>query len=391
MRANCDSQTEAAIDRSTRLRRVLCALALDASRKFGSLEEQMLVLARAFQCQGSIFLPVYMRPLTPDGSAAYDAAGLSVTTLDLLRFRFPTLRKLLALVRTYRIEVVHWHFYHPLNWYVWWLSALAPGVRHYLTDHRSRPFNPVGPARPLVACAKRLLLKRYSRVLAVSAFVLECLRREGIWSHVALCTHFVNTERFQPNPATWSQVRRDLGADDRFVAVVVAHLIPEKGVDVALRAAAAMRGDVVLWVVGDGADRPRLERLSTELQLTQQVRFLGNQRDVAPFIQAADCLLCPSVWREAAGLVNLEALACGVPVVASAVAGIPEFVEHGTTGFLFPVGDHQELAKWLRTLRRDRGLAARLGRNARVAALARFSPEARLPDYLSLYRTPARR
>ena len=67
-------------------------------------------------------------------------------------------------------------------------------------------------------------------------------------------------------------------------------------------------------------------------------------------MQAADCLVCPSLWAEAAGLVNLEALSTGLPVVASRIGGIPEYVEDGKTGMLFPPGDHQALAALIRRL-----------------------------------------
>ena len=67
-----------------------------------------------------------------------------------------------------------------------------------------------------------------------------------------------------------------------------------------------------------------------------------------PLLQAADCAVCPSIWSEAAGLVNLEAQACGLPVIARRIGGIPELVEDGRTGFLFTPGDHRELAERLR-------------------------------------------
>ena len=120
---------------------------------------------------------------------------------------------------------------------------------------------------------------------------------------------------------------------EEFVAVTVAYLIKDKGIDVAVKALAQLPEDVVLWVVGDGPEQGNLQALAQDLGLGQRVRFLGPRRNVEPFLQAADCALCPSVWAEAAGLVNLEALACGLPVVASRIGGIPEFIEDGRTWF----------------------------------------------------------
>jgi starch synthase len=113
---------------------------------------------------------------------------------------------------------------------------------------------------------------------------------------------------------------------------------------------------------------------------------LGNREEVQAVIQAADCLVCPSIWQEAAGLVNIEALACGVPVVASRVGGIPEIVEHGATGLLFAAGEPDELAAAIRRLMEDPDLVAKMGEAARTAAIARFSP-ARLSEFLDFYQT----
>ena len=105
-----------------------------------------------------------------------------------------------------------------------------------------------------------------------------------------------------------------------------------------------------------------------------------------PVLQAADLFVCPSRWAEAAGLVNLEAQACGLPVVASRIGGIPEYVDDGRSGTLFEPGNVQQLAAAVRLLHDDRAALERMGREARATALERFAPEARLPDILDLYR-----
>jgi glycosyltransferase involved in cell wall biosynthesis len=115
--------------------------------------------------------------------------------------------------------------------------------------------------------------------------------------------------------------------------------------------------------------------------------FHGPQRHVEPFMQGADCCLCPSLWAEAAGLVNLEAQASGLPVIASDIGGIPEYVSEGKTGFLFPPGDAAELANRVCRLLTDPGLQQRFGRAARQLAEQQFSPAARLAEMVDLYRS----
>ena len=108
---------------------------------------------------------------------------------------------------------------------------------------------------------------------------------------------------------------------------------------------------------------------------------------VEPFLQGADCFVCPSLWAEAAGLVNLEAMACGLPVVASRIGGIPELVRDEETGLLFTPGDHDELAQRLLDLLQDEQFRGVLGQRARSSTLERFSIQSQIDGYLRLYRT----
>lgn len=367
------------------LRRVLLALDLEPGRKFGSMEEQVLLLARAFRAAGGLCLPLFNGAAPPPEFAA---AGLPAAALDLRRFRPASLWRLLRLVRGRRIDVVHWNFFPALqNAYLWGMTLLAPRVQHYFTDHISRP----GPARRVPGGArlalKRLLLRRYRRVVCVSRHVLGRVEQERAWRQATTCPHYVNTDRFRPDAGVRSQVRGRLGVPERgFVVVCVAQLIPAKGIDVAVRALTELPEAVHLWVAGEGPDGPRLRELAEGLGVAGRVRFLGPQKCVEPYLQAADCLACPSLWEEAAGLVNLEAQACGLPVVASRVGGIPEYVAEGETGFLFPPGEHRALAACVRRLVDCPQECRSLGGAAREWAVRRFSPESRLGQFLDLYR-----
>jgi glycosyltransferase involved in cell wall biosynthesis len=102
-------------------------------------------------------------------------------------------------------------------------------------------------------------------------------------------------------------------------------------------------------------------------------------------MQAADCLVCPSLWAEAAGLVILEAMACGLPVVASRIGGIPEFVIDGVTGYLIPPGDHNLLAIRIRALLDDPLSRRMMGLSARTLGTEQYSAQRRLPEFLGLY------
>jgi glycosyltransferase involved in cell wall biosynthesis len=371
------------------LRRVLYAVALNPDQKFGSLEEQICFIAHAFRDRGSLFLPLFLCPPGPGKTRQFEDRGVRAECLDLGRFRFRTHRRLRQLIRRERIEVVHWNFTQPVsNPYLWSLTMLAPRVKHYYTDHISRPA-PAPPARGrLRRLLKTCLLRRYDKIACVSRFVRDYVEGEGTRRNTVCCPYFVNTDRFRPDEGVRAELRRREKVDGRFVVLTVAHLIREKGVDLALRALAELPADVVLWVAGDGIEAEPLRRLQAELGLEERVRFLGLERNVAPYMQAADCLACPSVWAEAAGLVNLEAQAVGLPVIGSRVGGIPEHVVEGETGLLFTLGDFRELAECIRRLHGDPQLCRRMSQAARAHALRCFSPESRLGDCLQLYHKP---
>jgi glycosyltransferase involved in cell wall biosynthesis len=275
--------------------------------------------------------------------------------------------------------------------YRWALEALKPRLEHYFTDHNSRRETGRGPdtRRTFKSRLKAAVAPGYGKILCVSDYVLDQVRANG--QRAERIHHFVNTDRFRPNAAVRREVRQGLGLGEEFVAVTVAYLIKDKGVDVAVKALAQLPANAVLCVVGGGPELASLQALALDLGIEGRVRFLGPQRNVEPLMQAADCALCPSVWAEAAGLVNLEALACGLPVVASRIGGIPEFVVDGRNGLLFAPGRHDELAEAMRRLYDDLAFRERLGRKARSMAIERHSTQSLLADHLAIYRATSNR
>jgi len=372
---------------SKTLPRVLYAVVLDPTLKFGSLEEQIIRLARTFELHDSLFYPLFICPDGASGGTAFEEAGVEAGCMDLLSFRWSRLERLSRLINQRRITLVHWNFTEMVrNSYLWWLTLLHPNVRHCYTDHVSRIPGIQQPARGPKRILKRLLLRRYEKVFCVSQFVMDDLRRHGICSDLTLSRHFINTDRFRPDKTVRGKLRKDLHVEGRFVLLAVAHMIKEKGIEVLIRALAELPERVVLWIVGEGDELESLRQLSSELRLTSRVCFHGLQKNVVPFMQAADCFVCPSLWAEAAGLVNLEANASGLPVIASRIGGLPEYVEDGRTGFLFRPGDHHELTRCVQSLNQDSDLYQKMSMEARARAVERFSADARVREYLDLYR-----
>ncbi|HEV8429193.1 MAG TPA: glycosyltransferase family 4 protein [Pyrinomonadaceae bacterium] len=365
--------------------RVLYLTDLKPTGKFGSMEEQIFSLTRAFRDRNGLFLPVFGDDLSEAMVEKYQAEGLPVAGLNLHSFSTEKLSKLLSLIRDNRITAVHWNFYSPINPFVWWLSILKPSLTHYLTDHTSRELPLSAPPSGIGKLVKKLLFHRYKRVWCISDFVVHCLEHTGTWSNLKRCTYFINTDRFKPDPVVRAKMREQLGALNKFVVLFVANVIKAKGGDVAIRAMSQVSGPVQLWFVGDGPELEAVKTLAKDLNLGDRVQFLGRQSHVEPFMQAADCFICPSMWGEATGLVNLEAQSSGVPVIASEIGGIPEFVQHEKTGFLFAPGDDVALAKYIRTLAGNPELHSRFCAEARKTATERYSTQSRLDEYVRAY------
>jgi glycosyltransferase involved in cell wall biosynthesis len=171
------------------------------------------------------------------------------------------------------------------------------------------------------------------------------------------------------------------------VVTTVANLRRGKGHDVLLRAAArvlARNGSVRFRLVGDGPLRPALEEQARELGIASAVEFAGHRDDVAAVLQASDAFAFPSLM-EAFPNGLMEAMAVGLPVVATSVGGIPELVSHDETGLLVKPGDAHDLADGILRLLDQPARARAYGEAARRAIASRYSFERMVGDFDALY------
>ncbi len=139
-----------------------------------------------------------------------------------------------------------------------------------------------------------------------------------------------------------------------------------------------------LLLIGDGPDRPVALQLARSLGVERDVFFLGKQDDVESLLAIADLFLLPSE-EEAFGLAALEAMSCGVPVIATTVGGVPEVVEDGKCGFLLSPGDIDGMARACLTLLNEPSRHAEFRRAARGRAVSLFDTSLIVPQYESYY------
>ncbi len=186
-------------------------------------------------------------------------------------------------------------------------------------------------------------------------------------------------------PAQWQQL------DGILVAGTVGRLTPVKDQQSLLRAVAQLRDSdpglrnrLRLIIVGDGPLQGALAQLTGELALQDVVWLAGDRQDVPELLRAMDVFVLPSLGEGISNTV-LEAMASGLPVVATAVGGNVELVEQGYNGELFPVGDHLALAAVLASLLGDDGQRIRQGENARQRVCMRFDWDRTVNAYLQVY------
>jgi glycosyltransferase involved in cell wall biosynthesis len=207
---------------------------------------------------------------------------------------------------------------------------------------------------------------RARKVLCVSEAVRTSVVDAGIApaSRTAIVYNGIDTSRFVPS------ARPGLGN-----ILCVGSLAPHKGHVVLLDALPAVLEAIQgasLTLAGDGSEREALLARAVTLGVAERVRFAGLVGDVRPLLEEADLLVLPSVRREGLGIAVLEAMAAGVPVVASRCGGIPEVVEDGRTGRLVEPGDSGELARVIAEVLLDPATGAELAAAARASVEDRF-------------------
>ena len=289
------------------------------------------------------------------------------------------------------LDLLHVHYAIPHATSAWiareMLRETGNDVRLVTTLHGT-DITIVGQDPSFYAITK-FSIERSDRLTAVS----EYLRTETITAFgctgctVDVIPNFVDPavyDRARYAGRSASEFRRN---GDARVLIHVSNFRPVKRVRDVVRIFARVRAEVpsMLLMVGDGPDRVDAQDEARAQGVEKDVSFLGKIESVAPLLAAADVFLLPSE-NESFGLSALEALACGVPVVASRVGGLPEVVSDGVTGVLRPVGDVDGMAQAAIDLLLDPSRWAAMSAAGAADARARFSLDAIVARYEELYR-----
>ena len=284
------------------------------------------------------------------------------------------------------LDLMHVHYAIPHAATAWLAKQMLKGQRDLkiVTTLHGTDITLVGQD-PSYYTLTKFSIEQSDAVTAVSAFLRdETYRAFGcVDCNVTVIPNFVATTEY--HPPTDATCRRSLAPADHKVVVHVSNFRPVKRLRDVVRGFAGIRRAVpaTLVLVGDGPDRDAAEQETDRLKLRRDVRFLGKVDNVADILRGSDLFLLPSE-TESFGLAALEAMACGVPVLASAVGGLPEVVVDGETGFLMPVGDLDAMiANGVRLLQ-DAALHERM-RTAAARRALDYSADRVVPLYERLY------
>ncbi len=241
---------------------------------------------------------------------------------------------------------------------------------------------------PLYYRIDRLCLPRYERVFCVSEDLYDAARRSGVArSKCVLLENGIDTAEYTSSRTT-AEAKSLLGVPaGEFLIGAVGRLSPEKGFDLLIRSVKFLRDaghPVRLRIVGEGDDRPRLEALRAELGSGDYVSLPGWRADVRGEFEAMD-LFALSSLREGLPNVVLEAMALGVPCLATRIAGVPKLIDHGVSGELVPPGDGSALTAGILRLLGDSELRLRYAEAGRAAIVARYDFAGRMTRLARAY------
>jgi L-malate glycosyltransferase len=363
-------------------------LIVSAGELFGGAERQILALLAHLPATGvEVGLAVFQ-----EGELARGARSLGLDVVVLAgsgAFRPTAVLRIADLVRRRHVTVAHFHGYKAAT-HVALARLLAPGAS-VASIHGEREFRDgslLGRWRTLIyhRCEAAAIAASRAEVVYVSHELRKrrAARDKTARQHVILNGVDSRTVTDLARPPELARQRCNV--------VVVGRLDAVKGVSLAVQAmqSPAVPAAAHLWIVGEGPERGRLERLRTAEGLGERVTLTGFRRDAAAFIAHADLVLMPSL-HEGLPYTMLEAIAAGTPIAASEVGGLAETLEHEQTAILFPPGDVAAIAAAIASAHSRPADLRAMAARARHRLLEQFDAATMARAYKDIYRLAAAR
>jgi len=254
--------------------------------------------------------------------------------------------KIVEVTKFEHLDILHAHYAipHAISAYLARQILGKNGLRIVTTLHGT-DITLVG-LEPSYLPVMKFSIEQSDGVTAVSRFLREkTMTNYHIEKDIHVIPNFVDTSKYQRIDST--NIRESIATNGEKILIHVSNFRPVKRVLDVIRIFNLVRQKIPakLLLVGDGPDRSSCEQLVREMDIIQDVKFLGKQSEIVCLLSASDLFLIPS-QSESFGLSALEAMACDLPVIASSVGGLPELVLHGETGYIAEIGDIDRMAKY---------------------------------------------
>ncbi len=328
---------------------------------------------------------------TPSAAERETMDGFDVVRVRprMVVLRTPIAPRIRALVRSLPADIIHAHLPPPLSAHYAADAAEARGRPLVLTYHCDVEIpSPLGSL--VEAIYRRSLgtstLERATKVIVTTRTYAATSRT--VWrQNPVVIPNAVDARRFDPAIDGMAMRQKLKIPLDRPVALLVGRIVPHKGVEHFIEAARELP-EVQFLIAGEGSSLEAMEHLADSLGVKDRVRFLGRiSQDNLPKVYAAcDLFVLPSVSRlEAFGIVALEAMATGKPVVVADIPGVREVIDDGREGLLADPVNPRDLAEKMRRLVDDPALRREMGRLAREKVLANFTVDKVADQILKVY------
>jgi N-acetyl-alpha-D-glucosaminyl L-malate synthase BshA len=313
---------------------------------------------------------------------------IEVATYPLFKYppyELSLVTKLVELAETRGLDLIHAHYAvpHAASAYLAKQILNSPRLKTITTLHGT-DITLVG-ADPSFQRVVKFAIERSDGVTAVSRYLMKRTVEEfDIRREIRVIPNFVEIARPAQNRDLCS--RDALAPKGEKILMHASNFRPVKRIGDVVRIFARVRERLPakLVLIGDGPERLFIQQLVRELKLNSDVQFMGEQDQLEPLFLCADLFLLPSE-QESFGLTALEAMNCGVPVIATSVGGLPEVITHGETGYLFPVGDVADMAESAVALLADPARHGLFKEQARRRAEQYFDADEIIPLYEAFY------
>jgi N-acetyl-alpha-D-glucosaminyl L-malate synthase BshA len=293
--------------------------------------------------------------------------------------------KLVELVETYDLELIHAHYAvpHAVSAYLA-KQILNSQLIKIITTLHGTDITLVGADQSFRRVIK-FTIEKSDGVTAVSDYLKQQTIREfDIQREIRVIHNFIDPVR--PAQHRNQCNRESYAPHGEKILMHASNFRPVKRVGDVVRIFAEVHARIPakLILIGDGPERPFIQQLIKDLKLSAEVYFLGEQDHLEPLFFCADLFLLPSE-QESFGLTALEAMNCSVPVIATEIGGLPEVITHGETGYLYPVGEIKKMAEKSIELLSNPEKHDLFKQQARRRAMQSFNADQIIPQYEAFY------